>query len=129
MNNYITQGHIISLKKDIQRDLDEYKRDGRKVKYVITGEWRIILMYAIEILERIRQKIMKYGPFLLDDLLDMLSRQNWYKFSLEGYSLSSDKARERLGLRKTMSTVDVLYEQGAMLRKAGFYVRTLIEGV
>lgn len=129
MNTYITHKQIVELKNGIQNDLDDYTRKGRKIVYNVTGEWRVILLYALDILERIRRMIMKNGKYHVSSIVQALRSQDWYRYSLGGKSLSSEKARERIGLKKSMPMLDVLYEQGAILQKAGFYVITLLEEV
>lgn len=125
---YITKQEVLDLKSDIVKDLDDFNYRGKKHVYVIQGEERITLLYALELLNKILQMLHK-GNYIKDELLGALKEQDWIQYSFSSNSLwKEDKLRDRLQIKSKKAKVsDMLWKQAEYLEQASWYIITRLD--
>ena len=105
---YITKQEVLDLKREVQTELDDYVYIRKKHKLVIEGEERIVLLYTVELLDKILI-MLKRGNYIKSELLDALRQQNWTYYSFSSKSLWSDKLlRKRLQIKPTKTIMEML---------------------
>lgn len=125
---YLTTKEVLDLKQEVQKDLDDFNYRGKKHVYVIQGEERITLLYALELLNKILQMLHK-GNYIKDELLEALKEQDWIRYSFSSNSLwKEDKLRDRLGIKSKRAKVsDMLWKQAEYLEQASWYIITRLD--
>lgn len=126
---YITKQEVLDLKREVQTELDDYVYIRKKHKLVIEGEERIVLLYTVELLDKILI-MLKRGNYIKSELLDALRQQNWTYYSFSSKSLWSDKLlRKRLQIKptKTIMVSDMLKIQAEYLEQASEYIISMLE--
>ena len=120
---YIKIQEVLDLTKEVQNYLDGDKRSRTPA---VHGENRIMLLYLLDILDKIKS-MLKKGQYNRDRLLTALEQQDWMKYSFSSKSLWTDKAlRQRLQIRpsRKITVTDMLKMQAGYLEQASDYIVT-----
>lgn len=125
---YLTTKEVLDLKQEVQKDLDDFNYRGKKHVYVIQGDERITLLYAVELLNKILQMLHK-GNYIKSELLEALKEQDWIRYSFSSNSLwKEDKLRDRLQIKSKKAKVsDMLWKQAEYLEQASWYIITRLD--
>lgn len=128
---YLTKQEVLDLKADIIKDLDDFYYKGKKHIYVIQGEERIILLYAVDLLNKIL--IMLHNDnYIKEELFESMQNQDWIKYSFSSKSIWQEKRlKERLQIRpsKNVQITDMLWKQAEYLEHASDYIISMLEDI
>jgi hypothetical protein len=133
---YLTKEELMGLKKIIREDLDEkettgsgrYKKKRGDYVPVIQGNERIMLLYALDIINKLLSMLNK-GDYSKDRILYALVHNDWKAHSLENKALSTERLlRDRLGIKpsKKHGLTYLKIVQAYYLQSAANYVADML---
>lgn len=110
---------ILALRSELQEQLDEFEYGrGAKHIYKLQGEERALVVYTRDILTEIIALYKRGKYYERPAIIEALEKRDWMRYSYSEKPGDVQCARERMKLRKSMSRIDVLMEQGFMLMRA-----------
>ena len=127
---YITRKEVLDLRNEVQTELEEFEY-GRAKKHIynIQGEDRIMLLYVIDLLDKIL-KMLERGEYYRSRILDALQSQDWVWYSYNKKALYSEKLlKKRFNMKETkkIKYMNLICKQAGYLQNASAYIVQRLE--